>query len=109
MIRPRAAACLLVISVVSSIPTAFAATAVARGRHADWWPAGRRPPFQDLEAKRWDEARAVLLGAARFVPGPDKSADPVAAMLSEVPRRGRRDRSPSAASSPAPSYRSSHS
>ncbi len=86
MIRPRAAACLLVISVVSSLPAAFAATASARGRHADWWPAGRRPPFQDLEAKRWDEARAVLLGAARFVPGADKTTDPVAAALPEVLR-----------------------
>ncbi len=86
MTRPRAAACLLYLFALSSTVGALAATAAARGRHADWWPEGRRPPFQDLEAKRWDEARAVILSAARFVPGPDKLADPVVAALPGILR-----------------------
>lgn len=86
MTRPRAAACLIVLLAVSSALGALAAPAIARGRRADWWPAGQRPPFQQLDANRWNDARAVLLGAARFVPGPEKTTDPVAAALPEVLR-----------------------
>lgn len=86
MIRPRAALGLAVLLVIS---TAFAAPAgvdPARGRRADWWPEGRRPPYHALDAARWADSHAVLLAGAMFVTGPDKTADSVATSLPGILR-----------------------
>ncbi len=75
-------------TVVFLVSLSAASAATTSGRHAGWWPEGKRPPYATLPRTAASDPHAVLLQAAEFDAPAGLGADAAITDLIPVVLRG---------------------